>query len=108
MINSDLKNLSKCIFIILVILINILFSKNLYSSGDNEPRDRAFVVIENAKYCFINSNNKLFLKPYYDSMMEFLYEFSEVVGTYLDHAADSYLYNARIQAEFILDNENCL
>ncbi len=108
MINSDLKELYKCRFIILVILINIFFLKDLNSSGDNESRDRAFVVIENAKYCFINSNNKLFLKPYYDSMTEFLYEFSEVVGTYLDHAADSYLYNARIQAEFILDNENCL
>lgn len=84
-------------------------SKNNSSNSNNlSPRDRALSVIDNAKNCFINSNNKLFLKPYYDGMMEFLYEFSEVVGTHLDHAADSYLYNARIQAEFILDNENCL
>jgi len=108
MINSNIKDLYKCRFIILIILINIFFSKDLYSSGDNDPRDRAFVVIENAKSCFINSNNKFFLQPYYDSMMEFLYEFSEVVGTYLDHAADSYLYNARVQAEFILYFENCV
>jgi hypothetical protein len=85
-------------------------SKNNNSSNSNNwsPRDMATLAIDNAKSCFNNSNNKLFLKPYYDSMMEFLYEYSMVVDTYLDHAADSYLYNAREQAEFILDYENCL
>ena len=76
-------------------------------SNNLSPRDRALLVIQNAKSCFINSNNKLFLKPDYDFMMEFLYEFSNLVGTYLDHAADSYLYNARSIAERILDYENC-